>query len=486
MADRRRRSSSPLRRRGGGETSGGDRELVIQRVVREGNNQYPLLTKTNYYGWAALMKLKLQARSLWTAANVGTDNFVDDRNALEAIALGVPPEMQGSIASKPTAKEAWDSLKKTHLGVDRVRQARANTLRRAFEDIKFKDGESVDDFGVRIRDLANQLEVLDAGYTEAEQVRKFLQATPPKYQQIVMAIETLLDLDTLSVEDLIGRLKAAEERFGLNGGGGGTMASLNLTEDELVARVMARLHLSGEGSSGGGKGSSNQRRGRGESRGRDGGGGSGGKAPSGANGGKKKKRLASDECAYCGKTGHWARECRKKKRDEAAHAAQAEEEPREGALMLAMCVEGEADVITFPTSPPPLEPAAPPTEDGLSVLIQGGGATRWTLVGAEEEPAAHVALATATAVENPPTSSPAREEIRLREDKLFVQLGEKGDGGSTRWILDTGATNHMTGMRSAFTELDSGIRGSVRFGDGSVVAIEGRGTILFKCKGGEH
>ena len=44
----------------------------------------------------------------------------------------------------------------------------------------------------------------------------------------------------------------------------------------------------------------------------------------------------------------------------------------------------------------------------------------------------------------------------------------------------------MTGARSAFSELDSGIRETVKFGDGSIIEIEGRGTILFVGKGGEH
>ncbi|CAD6254211.1 unnamed protein product [Miscanthus lutarioriparius] len=69
-----------------------------------------------------------------------------------------------------------------------------------------------------------------------------------------MAIETLLDLNDTSLEELIGRLKAAEERFNL--GGTGSVARLNLTEDELVARVVSKLQLSGEGASGGGKASS--------------------------------------------------------------------------------------------------------------------------------------------------------------------------------------------------------------------------------------
>jgi hypothetical protein len=98
-----------------------------------------------------------------------------------------------------------------------------------------------------------------------------------------------------------------------------------------------------------------------------------------------------------------------------------------------------------------------------------------------------VALATASVTTSaPPPSTRGQAPIHVIEDKLFIQLSEKSEGGSTRWILDTGATNHMTGERSFFSELDTGVHRTVRFGDGSVVAIEGRGTILFKLKSGEH
>uniref|UniRef100_A0ACD5WYF1 Uncharacterized protein n=1 Tax=Avena sativa TaxID=4498 RepID=A0ACD5WYF1_AVESA len=55
-----------------------------------------------------------------------------------------------------------------------------------------------------------------------------------------------------------------------------------------------------------------------------------------------------------------------------------------------------------------------------------------------------------------------------------------------RWYLDTGASNHMTGSRSVFTSIDERVKGDVRFGDGSVVDIQGRGSVLFVCKNGEH
>lgn len=32
------------------------------------------------------------------------------------------------------------------------------------------------------------------------------------------------------------------------------------------------------------------------------------------------------------------------------------------------------------------------------------------------------------------------------------------------WVLDTGASNHMTGNRSVLSQLNEGVKGSVRFG----------------------
>jgi hypothetical protein len=44
----------------------------------------------------------------------------------------------------------------------------------------------------------------------------------------------------------------------------------------------------------------------------------------------------------------------------------------------------------------------------------------------------------------------------------------------------------MTGVHAVFSEIDLRVPSTVRFGDGSVTNIEGRGTILIKCKTGGH
>ena len=62
--------------------------------------------------------------------------------------------------------------------------------------------------------------------------------------------------------------------------------------------------------------------------------------------------------------------------------------------------------------------------------------------------------------------------------------------GRAAWAPTMGprhkATNHMTGARSAFSKIDLGIRGIVKFSNGFVIEIKGCGTILFVGKRGEH
>jgi hypothetical protein len=81
---------------------------------------------------------------------------------------------------------------------------------------------------------------------------------------------------------------------------------------------------------------------------------------------------------------------------------------------------------------------------------------------------------------------PMAEVVHLEEDKVFTQFSEVEKIECQRWVLNTGTTNHMMRCRSTFSDLDCNIQGTVKFGDGSVVQVEGMGTILFNGKNGEH
>ena len=81
-----------------------------------------------------------------------------------------------------------------------------------------------------------------------------------------------------------------------------------------------------------------------------------------------------------------------------------------------------------------------------------------------------------------------RNDMFLDEGKVMPKLhltgGERKAGDA--WYLDNGASNHMSGNADMFRDLDAGVVGRVRFGDGSAVEIRGRGTLVFQCKNGNQ
>jgi hypothetical protein len=79
-----------------------------------------------------------------------------------------------------------------------------------------------------------------------------------------------------------------------------------------------------------------------------------------------------------------------------------------------------------------------------------------------------------------------KKVVHIVEEKVYAALDGEMEQESCRWVLDTGASNHMSGYRAAFSSIDGGTVGTVKFADGSVVRIEGIGMVIYECKTGEH
>ena len=140
------------------------------------------------------MKVKFRARRLWNAVDKGTDNKEDGMSALEAILAAILVEHREPLGTKSSAKEAWEAIAAMHVGSDRAKKATTQLLKQEYALLKFKDGEMVENFSLRLQTLISKLKSHGVTIDEEEAVSKYLHSVPTKYIQIALSIETMLDL----------------------------------------------------------------------------------------------------------------------------------------------------------------------------------------------------------------------------------------------------------------------------------------------------
>ncbi|XP_074341863.1 uncharacterized protein LOC141679258 [Apium graveolens] len=176
---------------------------------------YPMLAKSNYTAWALKMKVFMQVQGVWTAVEQNDPKTPveekSDKVAMAMIYQGIPEEVLLSIAEKQTTKDVWEAIKTLCQGADRVKKARIQTLKSEFEALSMKESEQIDDFHLRMNGLVTNIRALGEEMEEAYIVKKFLRAVPSRFLQITSTMEQFGNLETMSVEETVGSLKAHEE-----------------------------------------------------------------------------------------------------------------------------------------------------------------------------------------------------------------------------------------------------------------------------------
>lgn len=108
------------------------------------------------------------------------------------------------IVEKQTVKGARDTLKTIHLGADRMKNAKVQTLKTEFDLLWMKETDSIDNFKMKLTTIVNKARALGAKMEEDYVVKKLLWATLEKYLSIVSTIEQFRDIDKMYLEEAIG------------------------------------------------------------------------------------------------------------------------------------------------------------------------------------------------------------------------------------------------------------------------------------------
>ncbi|GJX05832.1 zinc finger, CCHC-type containing protein [Tanacetum coccineum] len=216
--------------------SGKDDTSKIKEIGSTTHFQCPILKGANYTTWAIRMQIILEANGLWEMIEPNEKTQADNKKGEVGGGVGVyikiggggggrvktaiaflyqalPEEQLLQITKHKTAKTVWDALKTRHVGVNRVQQAKQQTLKSEFEMLQMEENESIESFFTRLTGIINKAASVGLTYEDSTLVRKLLNAIPDRFLQIVASIEQYSDLDEMSLDEAIGRLKTFEERL---------------------------------------------------------------------------------------------------------------------------------------------------------------------------------------------------------------------------------------------------------------------------------
>lgn len=159
------------------------------------------------------MKVNLYVRQMWDVVNGGDIDDHKDRRDLDVLLAMVSLEMASILAKKPSAKFAWDSIASSDNGNDRVRRSTLHELQQEWDRLVFRSSKDIDDFALHLSALVRKLELYgDDDISEERAVEKLLRVVPNKYTEVALAVEMLMDLSELTIEEVTGRLKAIDNR----------------------------------------------------------------------------------------------------------------------------------------------------------------------------------------------------------------------------------------------------------------------------------
>jgi hypothetical protein len=244
----------------------------------------------HYDHWSMLMENLLRSKEYWNIVESGVtiaapnataeqrrvaeESKLRDLKAKNYLFQSIDRTIMETILVKDSAKDIWDSMRRKYQGSTKVKRAQLQALRREFEILAMKEGESIDDYFARTLAIVNKMSAQGESVQQTTVVEKVLRSLTAKFNYVVCSIEESNDVTTLTIDELQSSLIVQEQRMKIQSD----------KDDEQALKITN----SGRGERGRG-------RGRGSARGR----------------GRGRQSMSKEfiECFKCHKLGHYQSEC---------------------------------------------------------------------------------------------------------------------------------------------------------------------------------
>ncbi|GJS97137.1 hypothetical protein Tco_0804105 [Tanacetum coccineum] len=176
--------------------------------------QFTCLTKDNYGSWCIRMKALPGSHDVWEIVEKGIEKFNDesslsvaqrvdlqktrqmDQSALTLIYQCLDDAVFEKVENATTSKEAWEILQNAFKGIDKAKR----------------------DYFTRVLTISNEMKRNGESLSGTRVIVKILHSLPPRFDYIVVAIEESKDIESMTINQIIGSLQAHEEKLKKKGG----------------------------------------------------------------------------------------------------------------------------------------------------------------------------------------------------------------------------------------------------------------------------
>ena len=267
--------------------------------------KFPMLSSSNYTVWSMRMKIALKVCEVCETIDPGSKDEKKNNMAIAFLFQSIPEALILQVSDIDTSKGVWEAIRARHVGAERVKEARLQTLMAEFDIPKMKDEDTIDLFAGKLSEISSKSASLGKTIEEPKLVKKFLKSLPrKKYIHMVASLEQVLDLNETSFEDIVGRLKAYEERIAEE------EEDHNDDQEKLMNGDASQENYAGSYSAGRGRGRGGRSNWRGRGRGRN---GSSFHNQREAYKQRQNGDISHITCFSCDKQGHYASDCPDKK-----------------------------------------------------------------------------------------------------------------------------------------------------------------------------
>jgi hypothetical protein len=118
-----------------------------------------------------------------------------------------------TIMEKNTSKQILNSIKRKYKGNVKVKRSILQTLRKEFETLEMKTGETITEYFAKVITIASKMRIYEEQMRDVTIVEKILRSLTDRFNYMACSIKESKDINVLSIDELQSSLIVHEQKF---------------------------------------------------------------------------------------------------------------------------------------------------------------------------------------------------------------------------------------------------------------------------------